>query len=122
MAATVALASSSLHFLKYKITADGAGAVNLDAAGAATPDLLTDAKAGSELKTILATVCANAAATRAVLERADIEAYLLPCDVDANWFLTPDANANKIRLTFTAAAADANGSYFVIGHRHTNVQ
>jgi len=121
MAATVALASSSLHFLKYKITADGAGAVNLDAAGAATPDLLTDAKAGSELKTILATVCANAAATRAVLERADIEAYLLPCDVDANWFLTPDANANKIRLTFTAAAIDA-GSYFVIGHRHTNVQ
>ena len=122
MAATVALVSASLNFLKYKIAADAAGAVNLDAAAAATPDLLTDSKTGSPLKAILGTTVANPAATRAVLERADIEFYIMSCDVDALWFLTPDANAGKIRLTFTAAAADVPGSYFVIGYRHSFTQ
>lgn len=122
MAATVALSSASQNFLKYKLTADGAGAVNLDAAGAATPDLGTDSKSGSPLRTILTGAAGDAAACRAILERSDIEFHLVSCDLDALWFLTPASTGTKMRLTFTAAAADANGSYFIIGYRHSLIQ
>jgi hypothetical protein len=121
-AVTISLASASQNFLKYKLISDGIAAANLDAAAAATPDLLTDSKTGSPLKAILGTTVANAAATRAVLERADIEFYLVSCHLTALWLLTPDANAGKIRLTFTAAAADVGGSYFFIGYRHSMIQ
>lgn len=121
-AVTISLASASQNFLKYKLISDGIASANLDAAGGVTPDLLTDSKTGSPLKALLGTTVANAAATRAVLERSDIEFYYVPCDVDALWLLTPDANAGKIRLTFTAAAADVGGSYFFLGYRHSLIQ
>jgi len=122
MAVTLALVSSSQNLLKYKMTSAAGEAGNLDAAAAATPDLITDSKAGSPLRTLLGTVVADAAACRALFERADLEVGILPCDADALWFITFTANANKVRLTLTAAAADAVGSYLVIKYIHTFIQ
>jgi hypothetical protein len=122
MAVTFALVSSSLNLLKYKMTSAAAESGNLDAAGAATPDLLTDAKNGSPLKTLLGTVVADAAACRALFERADLEIGILPCDADALWSIAFAANANKVRLTLAAAAIDADGSYLVVKYIHTYIQ
>ena len=120
-AVVIALASASQNFLKYKISG-GAAAANLDAVGGATPDLATDSKLGSPLRTILSGAAVDAAACRAILERADIEFYIVSCHLTALWLLTPASTGAKMRLTFTAAANDVDGSYFLIGYRHSMIQ
>ena len=124
MAVTFALMSASRNLLKYKVTADGIGSANIDAAGAATPDLLTDAVYGSPLRTLISTTIAAQAAGRTLaFDRTDLIINILPRDADAAWIIEANTDgASHLRLTLTAAAADALGCYLTIEFKQTPVQ
>lgn len=122
MAVTIALAGATRHTLKYKLTSTDATTGNLDAAGAATPDLITDSKTGTKLRTFVSTARADQAAARiALFENADINVYLLPRDVDALWLIDATVNVTALRITAACAAAggDALGTYLMVEHRHS---
>ncbi len=112
------------NILKYKVTSAGAEAGNLDAAGAATPDMLTDAIPGSPLRAALATAVANQAAARVLaFDRSDLLITMTTRTGAALWAIDADTDgANHLRLTATAAAADALGSYLTIEHRHSLIR
>lgn len=120
MAVTFLLVAATRHTVKYKITSAAAENGNLDAAGAATPDLITDSKTGSKLRTFFSTPRADQAAARAaVFDGADINVYLLQRDVDATWLIDANVNGTALRINAAAAAADALGSYLMFEYRHS---
>lgn len=123
MAVTFALLSADHHVVKYRVTSAGAEAGNLDAAGAATPDLITDTLFRSPLRTVVSTASAAQATSRTLmLENANMLVTLTQRDADASWILDADTTGAAIRLTATAAAADATGAILTIEHRHTKVR
>ena len=122
--ATVTLQSASRNMLKYRLIGGAGDSANIDAAGAATPDLITDSQLGSDLRTLLATAIGNQAAGRALLfDRSDLVLSILPRDADANWIVEGNTDgAGHLRLTVTATAADATGSYLTIEYKHSFVR
>jgi hypothetical protein len=122
--ATVTLQSASRNMLKYKLIGGAGDSANIDAANAATPDLITDSQRGSDLRNLLATVVGNQAAGRALLfDRSDLVLSILPRDADACWWVDGDTDgAAHLRLTVTATAADATGTYLTIEYKHSFVR
>lgn len=119
MAVAFALVAATPNLLRYRVTSGAAEAGNLDAAGAATPDLLTDCPPGP-LRTVLAASYANQAAARtALLESSNVDVRINNRLASAAWGIDANVNSTALRLTATASAADAVGSYLNIEYRHS---
>jgi hypothetical protein len=112
------------YMIKYRVTSAGAESGNLDAAGAATPDLITDSLPGSKLRQVLQSTVANQAAGRALLfDRNDIQIIFVPRDADAAWTIDGNTDgSSRLRLTMASAAADALGSYITIRYNHSTTR
>jgi len=120
MAAVFVVASPCL--LKYRLTNAG-GAINIDAAGAVTPDLITDSIVGSPLRAIMAASYINQAAARtAMFASSLITIRFLRRDVDADWIADANVVVNALRITVTSAAADATGTVLEIRYHHTKTR
>lgn len=117
--------SADHHILKYNITSTGgAGTINIDAAGAVTPDLITDTILGSPLRNRLSAVVGNQAAGQTLaFSSADVEVYELQRTAAANWLVQANTDgAGHLRLTATSAAADTVGLLLTIVYRHSTIR
>lgn len=122
MAVAFALVAATPNLLRYRVTSAAAEAGNLDAAGAATPDLLTDCPPGP-LRAVLAATYANQAAARtALLDSSSVDVRINNRLASATWGIDANVNGTALRLTATASAADATGSYLNIEHRHSMIR
>jgi hypothetical protein len=124
MAVTLTKMASGANILKYKMTSAGAENADLVAAGAPTPDLLTDCalKAGTPLYDLLAGFCADQAAARVrAFELCELKITVLPRDANAAWVVDANVNVNTFKLNVASAAADALGSYLIIEYRHSEI-
>jgi len=120
MAIAAALTNHSMHLLRYTLTSDGGAAVNIDAAGAVTPDLLTDTLPGP-LRDVMTTAVASQAAGRTLaFGLPNLKITFTRRDVDADWQIDATTDgAGHLRLTLTCAAADVLGSMLNIEFLHT---
>ena len=101
-AAVVVLVQATKNHLKYLVTGNDAETVNLDAAGAATPDLVTDCPAGP-LRELLDDTYANQAAARSFVGGSSVRVSHVNEDVG---YLTTLINitggaGTPLRLTLT---------------------
>lgn len=122
MAVVFAKLVSSDNILKYTVTSGGAENANIDAAGAATPDLATDST-GALHDLLTASVASQAAGRTRAFGRTDLLISLVNRDGGVIWTL--DANtdgASHLRLNMAASGAAAVGAILTIEHRHSLVR
>lgn len=111
---------STPHCVKYAMTSAAGGAVNIDAAGAGTPDLITDTGVGTPIRQLFAMPYASQAAARtATIFSTAFDAMFTRRDADADWILDANVNGTALRFTVTAAAQDVPGTILTLRLQHT---
>lgn len=117
MAVTITLQAVTPNLLRYKLESDAGGS---DVIANAT--LLADAIPGSPLHQALSKSLADNAAARAYVAGDTMHAGITFGSAIATakgWGLRVTASTNALVFTPTCEAADADGSYLTIEHRHT---
>ena len=123
-AVTFARLNASNYHVKYLVTADGAAAGNLNAAGGATPDLITDTTANTPIRNLLDTACPDQATARALMRAATaMYTFVGGGTATADWIIDFNTDgAGNLRVTCTAAAADAVGCVLTLGVVHSSIR
>jgi hypothetical protein len=114
------LLSATPCCLKYALTSAAGGAINIDALGAGTPDLITDSPVGSPIRQLVSQAYGSQAAARtATIFSTQFHAKLTKRDVDALWIVDANVNGTALRLTATAAAQDVPGTILTLRYEHS---
>lgn len=122
-AVTATRLNASNYHVKYLLTSDGAATLNIDAAGAATPDLLTDTTVNTPIRNLVTAVVADQAAARALMRAATASYSLAGAGaLLADWIIDFNANANQLRCTVTCGGADAVGCVLTLGVVHSSIR